>query len=102
MSDYETGLDDLPLFAMARDSDKETSHQAAEEVATKLSGLRAVFVSRLRQIGRPATANEVAQRIESIRKRAKECERLGLIKAVGTKTCTVTGKTATVYLEQKA
>ena len=54
-------------------------------------------VSRLRQRGAPSTANEVANGNESIRKRAGELERTGLIAAVGIKTCERTGKLATIY-----
>ena len=87
---------DLFEYAISRQADPPTSHQAAVEVASKLSGLRAEFVARLRSLG-CATANEVARGEESIRKRAKECQRLGLVSVVGERRCVVTGKNAMVY-----
>lgn len=85
-------------FPIVRQSDKATSQAAAVEVEPKLVGLRAVFVERLRAIGEPATANEIASGDESIRKRAKECERMGFVRDAGVRQCRVTGKRATVYL----
>lgn len=82
---------------VARVSDKATSQLAAAEVRPKLAGLRAEFVQRLRAIGRPATAQEIAKGKESLRKRAKECVVMRLVCDVGTKTCDVTGQRATVY-----
>jgi hypothetical protein len=82
---------------IAREAAKQTSHDAADDVRPKLAGLRAEFVRRLRELGRPATANEIAAGDESIRKRAAECVRLGFVKEVGTKVCAVSGKRATVY-----
>ena len=90
--------DDYGVSArLHRVSDKQTSIDAAEDVRPKLDGLRAEFVARLREIGRPATANEVAAGDESIRKRAAECVRAGWVKEMGTKICAVSGKRATVY-----
>lgn len=95
MSDYETACEiDFPLFAFARSSDPATSQESSNETRKKAAGLRDAFVQRLRKIGRPATANEVAQRIESIRKRAGEIKE---IEVVGTKKCSVTGKNASTY-----
>lgn len=95
----------LSLFdqsVIARPSDPITSHVAAASVAPKLSGRRAEFVECLRQIGHPATAQEIAAladvRIrESVRKRAKECVNLGYVSEVGTKRCDVTGTMAMTY-----
>lgn len=83
---------------IARTTDPQTSQDAADEIQPKLVGLRAEFVRRLKELGRPATANEVAAGDESIRKRAVECVRIGYVVEMGTKTCSVTGKRATVYL----
>ena len=92
---YLPGMfDDVKL---RRHTDPGTSHQAAVEVAPKLTGLRAEFVRRLTEIGCAATANEVAAGDESIRKRAKECVAAGFIAVVGVRTCRITGKSAQVY-----
>ena len=85
---------------IARTTDKPTSQTAASEIEPKLVGLRAEFVRLLKQIGQPATAQEVAALAggaESIRKRALECVRMGAVRECGTKTCDVTGKQATAY-----
>ena len=82
---------------ITRTTDPITSHVAAVDASTKLSGWKAEFISRLRQRGTPSTASEVANGNESIRKRAGELERNGLIAAVGVKTCERTGKLATIY-----
>ena len=84
------------MATIARINDPATSHQAAAEIVPKLVGLRAEFVARLKAIG-SGTANEVARGDESIRKRAKECERFGWIEVVGERRCRVTGKNAMVY-----
>ena len=87
---------------LARNSDPMTSHIAAAEVEPTLAGRRLQFVQALRTIGRPATAQEIAATCEpsvreSVRKRAKECVRLGFVAERGVKLCEVTGKMATVY-----
>lgn len=95
---------DLPLFALARITDPETSKVAVTEVSPKLAGLRLAFIRGLSSCGESATANEVAAKVtdnhslrESLRKRAGECKRLGLIEEVGSRVCMVTGSKATVY-----
>jgi hypothetical protein len=95
---------DLPLFALARVDDPSTSTEAAAAVSPKLAGLRLEFLRGLAACGGSATANEVARAIsdnhshrESIRKRAGECKRLGLIEDIGSRVCSVTGNRATVY-----
>ena len=87
---------------LARAVDPPTSVDAAMRVVPKLSGMRAEFVRCLRELGRPATAQEVSRRAdpdirESVRKRAKECVRLGFVKEFGTKCCEVTGQRAICY-----
>jgi len=79
-----------------RFTDPATSRLAAEGVAEKLTGYRAEFIERLKEL-KQATANEVAQGNESIRKRARECQRLGFIRECGVRRCAVTGKLATVW-----
>ena len=90
---------------IARESDPETSHAAATKVRPKLVGLRQTFVEVLKSLGQ-ATANEVAAaavgaglvvNAESIRKRAQELVDLGWVRVVGSRTCAVTGNSASVY-----
>ena len=99
MSDYDQDFGSLPLF---RTSDPETSKESAVKVSAKVTRLRAEFVRCLCAIGHPATAQEVAAMVavanrESVRKRAAECVKAGLLKEFGTKKCSVTGQRATVY-----
>ena len=93
-------FDDAPQIARA--SDPPTSKIAAEDVKPKLSGLREAFVLALADLGGgPATAREVGERakemglhgeVESVRKRAAELERAGLIDFTELKRCSHTGK----------
>ncbi len=91
-----------PLFAYARSRDPATSRQSAIDTKLVATGLRLVFVHQVRELG-PCTANEAVESFEnfhysqSVRKRASECEALGLVRVVGTRPCTVTGRTAQVY-----
>lgn len=95
---------DLFDYALSRQQDPETSRQAAQDIKKSLSVRRRQFLTALQGLVR-ATANEVAQRAsqgnhglhESIRKRAHELVRAGLIREAGAKTCEVTGREATVY-----
>lgn len=82
---------------IVRPTDKPTSHAAAVEVAAKLRGYRLQFLENLEVIDRPATAQEISQGCESVRKRAKELVDLGRIVEVGPIECSVTGKMATGY-----
>jgi hypothetical protein len=97
----------LSLFgdepALARKADPVTSRQAAEEVRPKIGQLQQAFLAALAAIGKPATANEVAAKAvamglagnaESVRKRAAEVERAGMVKVIGIQRCGVTGKLA--------
>lgn len=95
----------LSLFdhgELARKHDPVTSVTAARKIEPQLSGRRAEFVRCLKELGRPATAQEIAAVAEvtireSVRKRAKECVRLGFVVEAGTKFCEVTGQRAAVY-----
>ena len=97
----------LPLFDMpiARTSDPLTSHLAAAETAPKVYRLQRQFADMVAESAFPVTASEAAERAaqvygglaETYRKRAAECVRLGLLKVVGVRVCSVTGKKATVY-----
>jgi len=100
MSDYEQDFSSLPLFRVV---DPATSKESAVKLSAKVTRLRLVFVAALQSIGHPATAQEVAANVqdasilESVRKRAAECVKTGLVKEFGTKKCSVTGQRATVY-----
>ena len=95
-------FDDSMPEALARQSDPVTSQAAAEDIRPKLSGLREAFVLALAELGGgPATAREVGERakemglhgeVESVRKRAAELERAGLIDFNELKRCSHTGK----------
>ena len=86
-----------------RRTDPPESKLAAWQIKVKAETYRAYFIESLRYLG-TATANEVGRHAtpntieaDSIRKRAKELERAGLIRKVGSRACMVTGKTAGVY-----
>ena len=87
---------------LAREDDPPTSKAAAEDIRPKLSGLREAFVLALADLGSgPCTAREIGERakemglhgeVESVRKRAAELERAGLIDFTELKRCSHTGK----------
>ena len=87
---------------LAREDDPPTSKAAAEDIKPKLSGLREAFVLALADLGGgPCTAREIGERakemglhgeVESVRKRAAELERAGLIDFTELKRCSHTGK----------
>jgi phosphoribosylpyrophosphate synthetase len=89
-------IQELPLFAYARQCDPTTSHRSAVDTKLVVTGLRLVFVHQIREHG-PCTANEAVESFEnnhyaqSVRKRASECKALGLVRVVGARACTVTG-----------
>ena len=92
----ESQLPEHCCSKIARDADPQTSHQGVEYIQPELGALQSEFVRRLSELGE-ATAQEVAAGRESIRKRAKECERLGVVISTGTRRCRVTGQNATTY-----
>ena len=95
-------FDDGPQLARA--SDPPTSQAAAEDIRPKLSGLREAFVLALADLGGgPATAREIGERaremglhqeVESVRKRAAELDKAGLITFDELRRCGFTGKLA--------
>ena len=94
--------------SIARQSDPDTSHIAAANVESKLSGLRAMFVEGVRRCGGSATAKEAANAmsrnpevVESIRKRAKECVTMGVVTCGESRKCKVSGNACLVYLITK-
>lgn len=82
---------------IARDSDPVTSHRAAKSIANDLPNKQRQFMERLRSIGQPSTANEVADGVESIRKRARELVRDGYLVSRGSRPCRKTGHEAEVF-----
>lgn len=88
----------------ARITDPTTSIEAAKDIAISLTQRRRQFLEALRKLG-TATANEVAELAcegnyslrESIRKRAHELVRLGLVDQVGIKKCGVSGREVAAY-----
>jgi len=102
--------DDRPA-KIARDSDPDTSHAAADEMLPKLGKLESRLLSAFRRW--PKTAREAADdaarlfnclegdgkhtETESYRKRYTGLLKRGRIIADGVKTCRVSGKTVTAY-----
>ena len=88
----------------ARATDPATSEQAAKEIGTKVTVRCTQFLHGLEKLGR-ATANEVANQVApdnpglfgSIRRRASDLDRLGVIRVVDRRRCNVTGKMVSVY-----
>lgn len=94
-------------FKAARDRDPATSHSAADDIANALPNLRGVFFDVLGRAAEPMTAAEVGLaaskfNAESIRKRAHELVRLGVIVRAAPRPCRVTGKMATTYQIRRA
>jgi len=88
----------------ARITDPAPSIEAAKDTANVLTQRRRQFLEALKRLG-TATANEVAELAcegnyslrESIRKRAHELVRLGLVDQVGLKRCSVSGREVAAY-----
>ena len=91
-AEHEADLD--AKRGLARRTDPDTSHEAAAKLKTDT--LRSIFLERLKKLGE-ATANEVAQGDESVRKRCKELLDDGLIIVVGKRRCRVTNNTARTF-----
>ena len=89
---------------LVRVTDPQPSVEAAVVIAPKLTELQAAFMAELRTIG-PSTANEVAESIStnfarrnSLRRRASDLVKLGLVVAQQSRICRVSGRSATVYV----
>ena len=94
---------------LARDSDPDTSHAAAEELAPKLGKVQMEVLSVFRRSASSLTANEAAEVVrrstrdnatmcETYRKRCHELERKGLLRCIGKRTCLITGKVVQHYV----
>ena len=109
----KTLFDDERPAKLARDSDPETSHDAAAEMLPKLSELECRLYDEFHNIG-SMTANEAAQSAlrtasaepyvvrnklnhETLRKRYTGLLAKSRIESNGKKQCRITGKLATVY-----
>lgn len=94
----------MAINELVRNSDPQSSHDAAVAITPKLTMRCKQFLDGLRQL-KQATANEVGALVAqdniglvgSIRRRASDLHRDGLIRVVGRRNCKVTGKPVTVY-----
>jgi hypothetical protein len=95
-------------MALARRTDKATSHEAAASVNQAVGwqlALGAVKSLQAKSLFGNATANEAAAHAanvcgamhESVRKRINELVRAGQLQEVEIRKCEVTGKSATAY-----
>ena len=90
--------------AIARSTDPPTSRAGAEHIGKKLPDLQRRMLEAFRILHR-ATDNEAAAwcvsqdggNQESLRKRRKDLERAGLVRACYARRCGVTGNPAMVY-----
>lgn len=88
----------------SRESDPQTSKDAAIEIAPTLPTLQAEFLAKLSEVGE-ATSNEVAAlvagnnfaRRNTMRRRASDLIAAQRIEAVGSRVCRITHRKATVY-----
>ena len=109
MTHQPTLFDDERPAKIARDSDPDTSHDAAAEMQPKLSALESRMADVWRSNG-PLTANEAAEiavlteytqslgaNAETYRKRYDALLKKSRIIADGKKRCNISGKLATVY-----
>ena len=87
----------------ARAVDPLTSKQAAREIEPHLNDLHQQFLSKLLEMGQ-ATSNEVAAAIttnisrhNTLRRRASDLVAFGLIRELGSRICSTSGRKATLY-----
>lgn len=92
---------------LARDRDRKPSHDSAKRVRDYLPEIQKQLLAAFRC--KPMTANEAAHMCtvnggqysrESYRKRAHELEKKGLIRIVGTRSCTVVASPVEVSVYQ--
>ncbi|XZE18781.1 hypothetical protein SH449x_004086 [Pirellulaceae bacterium SH449] len=91
-----------------RTNDPETSIAAAEDILPRLNQRCRQFLTALRVL-KQATAKEAAMhacpgnyaQCETVRRRASDLQRMGLIVIVGQRACKISGKTSSVYEEVK-
>jgi hypothetical protein len=78
-------VDDLPMFAIARDSDPVSSHRGADHIASKAKTQRATLLAVYRAYPEGLTDEEASSLagIEGGWKRCSELRNLGLIAVSG-------------------
>lgn len=89
-----------------RMNDPETSIAAAEDILPRLNRRCQQFLCALRSLGK-ATAKEAAMhacpndyaQCETVRRRASDLQKMGVIVIVGQRRCTISGKNVSVYEE---
>lgn len=97
------GVEDLPLFTMARRGAVATSRAAARTIQRTATTLRQRALGVIRAAGAEGkTADEVAAVLEAsvlaIRPRIAELHRLGLIRANGQRRANASGLMASVWV----
>lgn len=85
-----------------RRTDPETSREAAANIEEKIRGLRLRFMQRLEELGGEATAQEVGNGYEPLRRRASDLHKDGVIEVIGTRRCKRTGSNAQLYRKTKS
>ena len=83
-----------PEPKLARTSDPETSHLAAEQIRPHLGRLHRVVIATLKENGEPMTAKEIGP---DAHKRMLELVEADQIETCGTRICSVSGRMAQAY-----
>lgn len=93
------------MDVLARASDTSTSKLGAFIASSALATNQTRFWDALQKLGKPSTAIEVADSVESghaaretLRKRAGELLKAGLIREIGRRQCRVSGATARTFV----
>tara|TARA_R100001163_G_C5020190_1_gene163216 strand:+ start:652 stop:1023 length:372 start_codon:yes stop_codon:yes gene_type:complete len=90
-------LHNSSIERLSRKNDPQTSKDSAKQIMSATGRLRETFLQRLKQMPNGATANEIARGDESVRKRAAELQRLGLIEVTGKRRCSISNKVCQIY-----
>ena len=92
-----TFFDVFDAARLSRKQDGATSRNGAAHAGKSLGRWQIEFLEELRRHKTPATAQEIADGKESLRKRAAELVRLGYARVAGMRRCRITGQKASVY-----
>ena len=84
---------------LARHSDPQTSHLAADYIRPHLGRLHQAVIDTLRAAKEPMTASEIGPQAH---KRMKELVEDNRIEKCGERKCSISGRLATVYRIRKA